>query len=158
MARRNRFVRSAARHDMCFVKQSFARQARTWLSAGEFDRLSRERTTVMANTSTKPEDVKDKAREMGANVGQKAADVASNVSQKAQEVASNLGSTASQYAATAKEKADDAVASVGEKMTSLAGTIRESVPQEGYLGTASRAVADNLQAGGRYLQEHNLGD
>jgi ElaB/YqjD/DUF883 family membrane-anchored ribosome-binding protein len=123
----------------------------------------------MANTSTKPEDVKDKAREMGtnvghkvadtaSNVGQKVADVASNVSQKAQDVASNLGSTASQYASAAKDKADEAVANVGEKLTSLAGTIRENVPQEGYLGTASRAVADNLQAGGRYLQEHNLGD
>jgi ElaB/YqjD/DUF883 family membrane-anchored ribosome-binding protein len=112
----------------------------------------------MANTSTKPEDVKDKAREMGNDVGQKVADVASNVSQKAQDMASNLGNTASQYASAAKDKADEAAASVGEKLTSLAGTIRESVPQEGYLGTASRAVADNLQAGGRYLQEHNFGD
>ena len=113
----------------------------------------------MANTtSTKPEDVKDKARDLGTNVGQKVADVASSVGQKAQDVASNLGSTASEYASTAKDKADDAISTVGEKLTSLAGTIRESVPQEGYLGTASRAVADNLQAGGRYLQEHGFGD
>jgi ElaB/YqjD/DUF883 family membrane-anchored ribosome-binding protein len=123
----------------------------------------------MANTSTKPEEVKDKAREVGASVGQKVADVAStvgqkaqdiaaNVTQKAQDAASNLGGTASEYASTAKEKADDAISAVGDKMTSLAGTIRESLPQEGYLGTASRTVADNLQAGGRYLQEHAFGD
>jgi len=113
----------------------------------------------MANTtSTTPEDVKDKAHDLGSKVGQKVADVASTVGQKAQDAASNLGSTASQFAATAKDKADDAVATVGEKLTSLAGTIRENVPQEGYLGNASRAVADNLQAGGRYLQEHGFGD
>jgi len=123
----------------------------------------------MANTGTKPEDVKEKARDLGTNVGQKVADAAStvgqkaqdfaaNVTQKAQDAASNFGGTASEYASTAKEKADDAISTVGEKLTSLAGTIRESVPQEGYLGTASRAVADNLQAGGRYLQEHGFGD
>jgi len=134
----------------------------------------------MANTSTRPEDVKDKARDVGAgvgqkigdtaakgvqkaqdvasSVGQKAQDFASSVSQKAQDAASNLGSTASEYASTAKDKTDDAISTVGEKLSSLAGTIRESVPQEGYLGTASRAVADNLQAGGRYLQQHGIGD
>jgi len=123
----------------------------------------------MANTSTKPEDVKDKARDLGTNVGQKVADVASNVTQKAQDfaanvtqkaqdAASNFGGTASEYASTAKDKADDAISAVGEKLSNLAGTIRESVPQEGYLRTASRTVADNLQAGGRYLQEHGFGD
>jgi hypothetical protein len=123
----------------------------------------------MANTSTRPEDIKDKARDVGSDVGQKVGDVAAkgvqkaqdfaaNVTQKAQDAATNFGSTASEYASTAKEKTDDAISTVGDKLTSLAGTLRESVPQEGYLGTASRAVADNLQAGGRYLQEHGVGD
>jgi ElaB/YqjD/DUF883 family membrane-anchored ribosome-binding protein len=43
-------------------------------------------------------------------------------------------------------------------MTSLAGTIRERAPQESTWGTAATAVADRLQAGGDYLQEHGVGD
>jgi ElaB/YqjD/DUF883 family membrane-anchored ribosome-binding protein len=42
-------------------------------------------------------------------------------------------------------------------MSSLAGQLRERAP-EGTLGTAAGAVADRLQSGGRYLQEHDLGD
>ena len=41
-------------------------------------------------------------------------------------------------------------------MSSLAGTIREKAPHEGTLGSAASTVADQLQAGGQYLQEHGF--
>jgi hypothetical protein len=41
-------------------------------------------------------------------------------------------------------------------MSSLAGTIREKAPQEGTLGSAATAVADQLEAGGQYLEEHGF--
>jgi ElaB/YqjD/DUF883 family membrane-anchored ribosome-binding protein len=43
-------------------------------------------------------------------------------------------------------------------MSSLAGTLRQNVPHEGMMGTAAGAVADRLESGGQYLQEHGLGD
>jgi len=134
----------------------------------------------MANTSTRPEDIKDKAREMGANAGQKvgdaaakgvqraqdtasnvtqqAKDAASNVAGQAQQYASEVGHKAQEYASVAKDKADDAISTVGDRMATLAGTLRESAPREGYLGTAGRTVADGLESGGRYLQQHGMAD
>jgi len=94
----------------------------------------------------------------GGDFAGKAQDVASSVGQKAQETASNLGQKAQQFASSAAERAGDAASAVGERMTSLAGTIRESAPQGGTLGTAAAAVADGLEAGANYFGEHNLND
>jgi hypothetical protein len=41
-------------------------------------------------------------------------------------------------------------------MQSLAGSIRESAPHSGMMGSASTSVADSLERGGRYLQEEGL--
>lgn len=38
----------------------------------------------------------------------------------------------------------------------MAQTIRENAPEKGMMGTASSAVADTLEQGGRYLQEQGL--
>jgi hypothetical protein len=59
--------------------------------------------------------------------------------------------------ATVEKKANEATSAVGGGMKSLAGTIREKAPHEGKFGTASAAVADTLDKGGRYLQEEGLG-
>jgi ElaB/YqjD/DUF883 family membrane-anchored ribosome-binding protein len=99
-----------------------------------------------------------KAQEAAASAGQKAQDAASGVAQRAQDVASNVATRAQEFASTAADKTDEALSTVGEKMTSLAGTIRQSAPHEGALGTAATAVANRLQAGGHYLQEHGVGD
>jgi hypothetical protein len=85
------------------------------------------------------------AGEMASNVGQRAKDAASNVAHRAEDVASNVG-----------HKAEDATAAVGSGMQSLAGTIREKLPHEGMLGSASSAVASGLESGGRYLKEEGL--
>ena len=38
----------------------------------------------------------------------------------------------------------------------LAGTVREKLPHEGMVGTASGYVADALESGGRYLQQEGF--
>jgi hypothetical protein len=88
----------------------------------------------------------------------RAKETASTLSHKAGEMASNLGHKAQEMAGTATRRADDALSSVGEGMSSLAGTVRQNAPHEGMLGSAAGTLADTLQAGGQYLQEHGLED
>jgi ElaB/YqjD/DUF883 family membrane-anchored ribosome-binding protein len=88
----------------------------------------------------------------------KAENSLSRIAGETKEKAQELGDKARDKAAAVKDRAEDALSTVGDKMTSLAGTIREHAPQEGYLGSAASTVAQNLQSGGRYLQEHDLND
>ncbi|WP_447984468.1 hypothetical protein [Nitrospira sp. Nam74] len=52
--------------------------------------------------------------------------------------------------------ADLAAAMVGEKLGSAADTLRGSLPQEGRLAGAARAVTEGLESSGHYLQEQGL--
>lgn len=90
-----------------------------------------------------------------ATMGQKGQETATNLGQRAQEMASNVGQRAQEMASSAGESA---LSSVGQGMSSLAGSLRQNVPHEGFMGGAADTVAQQLQAGGRYLQEHDLGD
>jgi len=56
----------------------------------------------------------------------------------------------------AGHKGDQIAAAVGEKLGSAADTLRGTLPQEGRLGGAARAVTDRLEASGNYLQEQGL--
>jgi ElaB/YqjD/DUF883 family membrane-anchored ribosome-binding protein len=123
--------------------------------------------------------LRDKAENTGANLGaaagrkvgeaaeraqsttggmQKAQDTASGMMQKAQDTASNVAEKAKDYASTAAERASEAVSGVGDRMSSWGSSLRESAPREGMMGSAAGGVADSLEAGGRYLQQHNFSD
>jgi len=65
---------------------------------------------------------------------------------------------AQEIGAAAARTTDAALASVGESLNALAGAIRESVPQEGALGSAASTVADRLEVSGRYLAQHGVHD
>jgi hypothetical protein len=52
--------------------------------------------------------------------------------------------------------ADLAAAMVGEKLGSAADTLRGSLPEEGPLAGAARALTDGLESSGHYLQEQGL--
>jgi hypothetical protein len=82
----------------------------------------------------------------------------SSATQGVKETASNLGHRAQELAGTTAERAGEALSSVGQGMSNLAGTIRQNVPREGMLGSAAGSVAEGLEAGGRYLREHDLSD
>jgi len=102
--------------------------------------------------------VGQRAQETASNLGQRAQEAASSLAHQASQVASNVGQHAQDAASGAAERTDDAISSVGQGMASLAGTLRHNVPREGMLGTAADRVADRLEAGGQYLQEHGLND
>ena len=90
-------------------------------------------------------EAKDKAYEAASAVADKAKDASSSVAEKARDAGSAIG-----------HKAEDATHSVGSGMQSLAGTIREKMPHDGVVGSASTAVAETLDRGGRYLKEEGL--
>lgn len=81
----------------------------------------------------------------------KAGDTARNLAGQARDVA---GSAAS----AVKDQAEHAGAAVGSGMENLAGTLRENLPRQGMLGNVGSTVADSLETGGHYLQEHGLND
>jgi hypothetical protein len=111
------------------------------------------------------ENVKDKAQETATSAGQtfqeaKGAvkDAASTLGQQAREMASTAADKAKELGHQAGAKADDALHSVGQGMSSLAGSLRQNAPQGGVLGSAAGTVAEQLETGGRYLSEHDLGE
>jgi len=108
------------------------------------------------NTGQTMQDIKDKAQNVAGNVADKARDAASTVADKARDVASTVGHKASDAASMVGHKADDAACSVGHGMQSFAGTLREKLPHEGMMGSASSTLADTIDRGGRYLEEEGL--
>jgi vacuolar-type H+-ATPase subunit H len=105
----------------------------------------------MANSRI--ENVKDQARETVTAAGQ-AFDEAKGV---VKEAAANAGQQAREFASKAGDKAEDTLHSVGQGMSSLAGTLRQNAPQGGPIASAASTVAEQLDAGGRYLREHDFG-
>ena len=85
-----------------------------------------------------------------------AADTAAAVGQKASEAASSVSDKAGQVASTVGQKAEAAASTVGSGMQSLAGAIRDKGPHGGVAGSVTSGVADKLESGGRYLEEHGL--
>jgi hypothetical protein len=66
-------------------------------------------------------------------------------------MASNVTDTARDWASTAGQRVSDAASSVGSGLGSLASSARENVPGGEY-------VADALESGTRYFQEHSFRD
>jgi ElaB/YqjD/DUF883 family membrane-anchored ribosome-binding protein len=99
-----------------------------------------------------------KAEKMVSQTANEAKDKAQHLMDKARDTASNIGDKARDTATALKDKADTTIATVGQKMTALGDTLHAKAPQEGVLGSAASSVADNLRAGGRYLQDHRLDD
>lgn len=108
-------------------------------------------------TGTCESDLRNKAESAGAAGMDKAKEIASAVVDKAKGAASSVAHTVGQAGSAVGEKANEATSAVGSGMKSLAGTIRENTPREGVLGTATSAMANTLESGGRYLQEEGLG-
>jgi hypothetical protein len=95
-------------------------------------------------------------QESASGIAERAKDTASSVAEQARSAASSAAHTARDVASQAGQKAEDATSSVGSGMQSLASSLRDKGPHEGMMGTATSRVADSLDSGGRYLQEHGL--
>lgn len=90
------------------------------------------------------------------NVGQEIKNTASNISQSAANAYEGAKTKAQELGTTASEKVGGATKTVGEKMSSLAGTLRESAPKEGTIGSAAQTVASQLDNAGSYLQDNTF--
>jgi hypothetical protein len=113
-----------------------------------------ERAPVAGNWET---DLKNKVEHAGAVCMDKAKELGSSVMTHAQDAASAVAHSVGDAGATIGQKANDATAAVGSGMESLAGTIRQHLPREGALRTASSSVANSLERGGHYLRQEGLG-
>jgi hypothetical protein len=105
----------------------------------------------MANTSNRGDAQFGQAREQ-------AETAKGHLQQAGQEVKQAASSAASGLAQKTEDTADDALASMGQRMTTMAGSLRQTSQRQGVVGTAAGAVADRLESGGRYLQEHGVGE
>jgi ElaB/YqjD/DUF883 family membrane-anchored ribosome-binding protein len=92
--------------------------------------------------------------------GSQAKEAAGQAADKAQDAVSKTGEAISHAASAAGQAigqtAESATAAVGSGIQNLAGTVRDSGPREGMLGTATRTVADSLEGAGKYLEDKNL--
>jgi len=117
----------------------------------------------MANTTipmkSQEEYLKSKAQETtdtAKQFGEKAKDTASNVLDKAKQAGSNVADKAREGASNLGQKAEDATHAAGRGMGSLAGTVRENLPQSGIMGSAASTLASGLESGGKYLEQSGL--
>jgi hypothetical protein len=100
----------------------------------------------------------ERMQEGAAGTTKKAGDMASQAGRNIQDTASRIGEQAQSALSGAKDKVEDTLSVMGQRMTSLADTIRQQAPHEGFLGTTASTVAENLRAGGQYLQRHQVND
>ncbi|MBY0228945.1 MAG: hypothetical protein K2W96_06685 [Gemmataceae bacterium] len=91
-----------------------------------------------------------------AQAGDKAKDAMGHVADAASSAATAIGQGASNAASYVGQKADQGVSGVGSGMQSLGDMARKNLPSEGYLGAASKAVADGLDTAGKYVEDKSL--
>jgi len=98
----------------------------------------------------------EKAKDLAQTGYDKAKDFAATGAEKVRDAASAGIEKAKDFAQSAGNMAENATSSMGSGMESLAGSIRQNAPNEGFTGSAASAVADSLEKGGRYLREEGL--
>jgi len=98
----------------------------------------------------------DKAKETAGNVADKAKDFVGQMGDKTREAASAVGDMASNAASNVGKSADKMASSAGSSVQHFADTIKEKGPHGGVLGDATRAVADTIHEGGKYLEQEGL--
>jgi len=100
------------------------------------------------------------AKDSASQAAGHAQDALSKTGEAMSHAASAAGQAISQGASAAGsaigQTAESATAAVGGGMQNLAHTVRDSGPQAGMLGSATRTVADGIEGAGRYLEDKNL--
>jgi hypothetical protein len=120
------------------------------------DKVKDTATSATEKTREAAHGAVDRAADYASQAAEKAGDFAGRAADKASSMASAAADKARDFAHTAGEKADTATSSVGHGLRSAAEGLRERLPSEGMLGSASSTVADTLESGGRYLEEKGL--
>lgn len=122
------------------------------------ERIQGTATTATQRAQDTASNFGQRAQDTASNLGQRAQDTASNLAQKASDAASNLTDKAQDFLSNAGDRTEEALSNVGERITNWGSQLRQSGPREGALGTAASTVAGQLEAGGRYLQQHGFSD
>jgi ElaB/YqjD/DUF883 family membrane-anchored ribosome-binding protein len=95
-------------------------------------------------------------RDEWSQAGEKAADTASCAGEMATHAAGAVGDMAKQAACDVGQTADDLTAKAGSNIERMGQMLSDNTPKDGMLGSASQAVAQSVQRGGRYLEEAKL--
>lgn len=110
------------------------------------------------NTGNTGSNLGHRTQETASNLGHRAQEAATSVANRTQEAGSTLAHRAQEAASGVAHRAEEAVSSVGGTISSAANQLRQNAPQGGMLGSAAGAVADRMEAGGKYLQENRVRD
>jgi ElaB/YqjD/DUF883 family membrane-anchored ribosome-binding protein len=102
----------------------------------------------MSNATTAKKDAQDKAHQAG--------DKAQGVLDKGREMLGHAGEAVASAAGAVGSTVDQGVSAVGSGMQSLGDMARKNLPSEGYMGAASKAVAQGLDSAGKYVEEKSL--
>ena len=94
-------------------------------------------------TEQKQQPISEQAKEMGTAVKDKANEALA----AAREKGKDLVDGGRKMMGEVEQKAGDAVAGVGGQVRKLAGTLRERLPHEGMVGSATESVAGTLESG-----------
>jgi ElaB/YqjD/DUF883 family membrane-anchored ribosome-binding protein len=143
------------RHSL--AETNFFKEKEQPMAVRNFQQVTKDKTNECeTNTVCEPNDVTGKVQELASAVVLKAEDVAADVSHKAQDWAGNVADKAQETAAAVVHKTDDGIAAVGHQMNALGGKVRDAAPHNGPIGSAAKVMADELQAGGHYLEGHGV--
>jgi ElaB/YqjD/DUF883 family membrane-anchored ribosome-binding protein len=104
------------------------------------------------------QEAKETLKETSGEMTERARMAAEGAAHRASEWARGAGERAQELGHEARQATDGAIAGVGKGMASLAGSVREHAPAEGMLGSAASTMAGQLEASGKYLQEHGVGE
>jgi len=102
------------------------------------------------------QNIASQAKDVAGQAAGQAKDLASQAADKARDLAGQAGEVVSNAASAVGHRAEDATAAVGHGIHNLGEKVRDSGPQQGMLGTATRTVADTLEGTGRYIEDKNL--
>lgn len=100
--------------------------------------------------------VKNDVQHEAANIAERGKEAASETATRVKDFGTKAAQKTGEAASFIGKKADEATSAVGAGMKNLAGTIRDKAPDKGVVGAAGSAVADTLESGGKYLQQHGL--
>jgi ElaB/YqjD/DUF883 family membrane-anchored ribosome-binding protein len=113
---------------------------------------------IKASVAVAANEAKETVQDLASSVAHNVGEVASDVTTKAQDWAANVAHKAQETAAAAMDKTNDGITAVGQRLSAFGSTVRDAVPKNGVVGSAATAVADELEAGGHYLQGHSIAD
>jgi hypothetical protein len=112
----------------------------------------------MANATTKGQGAGQGGQGQGdaATLAGRAQDMLGQAGSAISGAAGQAGQAIGGAATAAGKRADDLAGQAGQGAQSLAHTLRDQGPREGYLGQASGAVATGLEQAGKYLEDKHL--